>query len=109
MYCAIQPNGLVTPCVFMPITIGDLRSESLVSIWKRSGVLDDLSDRERLKGRCGRCQYRYICGGCRARAYAYYQDYLAPDPGCIRELEESSLEFARERKAAMEATLPIKT
>ena len=109
MYCAIQPNGLVTPCVFMPITIGDLRKESLVSIWKRSGVLDDLSHRERLKGRCGRCQYRYICGGCRARAYAYYQDYLAPDPGCIRELEEPSLEFARERKAAMEATLLIKT
>jgi radical SAM protein with 4Fe4S-binding SPASM domain len=109
MYCAIQPNGLVTPCVFMPITIGDLRKESLVSIWKRSDVLDDLSDRERLKGRCGRCQYRHICGGCRARAYAYYQDYLAPDPGCIRELEESSYQFARERKAAMEATLPIKT
>jgi radical SAM protein with 4Fe4S-binding SPASM domain len=91
LYCAIQPNGLVTPCVFMPIIVGDLRRQSLREIWFHSKVLDDLRDRERLKGRCGRCQYKYICGGCRARAYAYHGDYLMPDPGCIRELEEPSL------------------
>lgn len=95
LYCAIQPNGLVTPCVFMPIVIGDLRKQSLREIWSTSKVLRDLSDRRALKGRCGRCPYKYICGGCRARAYAYHGDYLAPDPGCIRELEESSFPFMK--------------
>ncbi|MGQ9680080.1 MAG: radical SAM protein [Candidatus Bathyarchaeia archaeon] len=95
LYCAIQPNGLVTPCVFMPIVVGDLRKQSLRKIWSTSKVLHDLSDREALKGRCGQCKYRFICGGCRARAYAYFRDYLAPDPGCIRELEESSYPFMK--------------
>ncbi|MBS7631303.1 radical SAM protein [Candidatus Bathyarchaeota archaeon] len=96
LYCAIQPNGLVTPCVFMPIVIGDLRRQSLREIWSTSKVLRDLSDREALKGRCGRCLYKYICGGCRARAYAYYGDYLAPDLGCIREREDPSSSFSRQ-------------
>jgi radical SAM protein with 4Fe4S-binding SPASM domain len=95
LYCAIQPNGIVTPCVFMPIIVGDLRKEKLQDIWLKSKVMDELRDREKLKGRCGKCKYKYICGGCRARAYAYYQDYLAPDPGCIRELEESSESFSK--------------
>lgn len=90
LYCAIQPNGLVTPCVFMPIVVGDLRKQKLQEIWLNSKVLNDLRNRNRLKGRCSHCRYRNICGGCRARAYAYYGDYLMPDPGCIRELEEPS-------------------
>jgi len=94
IYCAIEPNGLVTPCVFMPIPVGDLRTQSFKQIWVRSSVLADLRNRQKLKGRCSHCQYMYICGGCRARAFGYYRDYLAPDPGCIRELEESSKEFA---------------
>jgi len=56
-----------------------------------STVLNDLRDREKLMGRFGHCRYKYVCGGCRARAYAYHGDYLMPDPGCIRELEESSV------------------
>jgi radical SAM protein with 4Fe4S-binding SPASM domain len=93
IYCAIQPNGQVTPCVFMPIVVGDLTKHSLNEIWRRSPILAALRDRGKLKGRCGNCHYKNVCGGCRARAYAYYQDYLAPDPGCIRELEEPSVEF----------------
>ena len=95
LYCAIQPNGLVTPCVFMPIVIGDLRKKSLRDIWANSDVLRDLCNRDALKGRCGHCPYRNICGGCRARAYAYYGDYMAPDPGCIREREEPSASFSQ--------------
>ncbi|MEM1587252.1 MAG: radical SAM protein [Candidatus Bathyarchaeia archaeon] len=91
LYCAIQPNGLVTPCVFMPIVVGDLRKQSLREIWMNSPAMNDLRDRSKLRGRCGHCEYKYVCGGCRARAYAYHGDYLAPDPGCIRELEEPSL------------------
>jgi len=93
IYCAVQPDGLVTPCVFMPVVVGDLKRQGLNEIWRRSPILAALRDREKLKGRCGRCQYRYVCGGCRARAFAYYHDMLAPDPGCIRELEEPSSQF----------------
>ncbi len=95
LYCAIQPNGLVTPCVFMPIVVGDLRNQSLKEVWLNSRVMNDLRDRNRLRGRCRNCKYRDICGGCRARAYAYYGDYLAPDPGCIRELEEPSIQYLK--------------
>jgi radical SAM protein with 4Fe4S-binding SPASM domain len=95
IYCALQPEGLVTPCVFMPIVVGDLKQQTLEEIWLNSPVLADLRNREKLKGRCGQCQYKYICGGCRARAYGYYQDYLAPDPGCIRELDETSIQFTK--------------
>jgi radical SAM protein with 4Fe4S-binding SPASM domain len=108
LYCAIQPNGLVTPCVFMPIVVGDLRKRSLKEIWDTSKVMDDLRDRTRLKGRCGHCEYKNFCGGCRARAYGYYGDYLAPDPGCIKELEESSISFAPKKTCRFEPVEPEK-
>ncbi|MGI6112741.1 MAG: radical SAM protein [Mahellales bacterium] len=82
-YCAIQPNGFITPCVFLPIKVGDLRKESLQDIWHNSEVLKEIRDRSTLKEHCGSCDYRSMCGGCRARAYGYFGDYLAPDPGCI--------------------------
>jgi radical SAM protein with 4Fe4S-binding SPASM domain len=81
---AIQPDGTVTPCVFMPIPVGNLREEKLKDIWENSKVINDLKDKDLLKEPCGSCEYRYVCGGCRARAYAYYGDYLASDPGCLR-------------------------
>jgi len=107
LYCVIQPNGVVTPCVFMPIVVGDLRKQSLKEIWLNSKVMNDLRDRSKLEGRCGHCEYKYICGGCRARAYAYYRDYLAPDPGCVRELEEPSAAFALKTETEHETLLLI--
>jgi len=83
IYAAIQPNGDVTPCVFMPITVGNLRKKPFWNIWLNSSLFNLLRNRDRLKGFCGKCPYRNICGGCRARAYAYYKDPIAPDPGCI--------------------------
>jgi radical SAM protein with 4Fe4S-binding SPASM domain len=92
IYCGINPDGKVLPCVFMEdLVVGDLRKEPFEEIWVKSKVLQELRDRDLLKGRCGRCPYRFVCGGCRARAYGYFGDYLMPDPGCIRELEEPSL------------------
>jgi len=90
-YCAISPEGYVQPCVFLPIVVGDLRKGRFDRIWRSSSVFNTLRDRANLKGRCGRCDFKYVCGGCRARALAYFDDYLAPDPGCIRELEEPTI------------------
>ena len=88
LYCAISPEGNVQPCVFMPLVVGNLKTEKLEDIWANSPVLGELRDREKLKGRCGKCDYKFVCGGCRARAFAYHDDYLLSDPGCIRKLSE---------------------
>ncbi len=84
LYCAIQPNGIVTPCVYMPIVVGDLRNERFIDIWENSGTLKQLRRRDELLGNCGVCNFRNVCGGCRARAYAYSGNINGADPGCIR-------------------------
>lgn len=100
IYAAIQPDGKVTPCVFLPIVVGDLRKESFRKIWLESKVMRELRDKDLLKPPCGECPYRYICGGCRARAYSYFGDYLAADPGCLRgmlvskEAEKKAIELS---------------
>jgi radical SAM protein with 4Fe4S-binding SPASM domain len=82
-YCAIRPNGNIEPCVFFPFTIGNIKEDDFEELWKYNSVLKDLRNKDVLKGNCGKCDYRYYCGGCRARAYGYTGDYLASDPGCI--------------------------
>ena len=83
LYCAIEPNGDVKPCVFIPIVVGNVKNEEFRDIWLNSDLFNALRNRENLKGACGKCEFKYICGGCRARALAYNHDILAPDPGCI--------------------------
>jgi radical SAM protein with 4Fe4S-binding SPASM domain len=80
-YCRITPEGKVTPCPYMPVEAGDLASESFGEIWRTSRVFRELRTGE-LGGRCGRCEYRVVCGGCRARAFAEKGDSLAEDPAC---------------------------
>ncbi|OYT51559.1 MAG: hypothetical protein B6U76_10835 [Desulfurococcales archaeon ex4484_217_2] len=87
IYAGIQPNGDVVPCVFLPIKVGNVREKEFREIWETSKTLLLLRRRELLKGFCGKCPYRNICGGCRARAYGYFRDILAPDPGCIYNLK----------------------
>ncbi len=84
VYLGIEPDGTVTPCVFLKIPVGNVRQLRIRDIWMKSQVLWDLRDRDKLRDPCGSCPYKHVCGGCRARAYAYFQDYLAPDPGCFR-------------------------
>jgi len=66
----------------MPIALGNIIEQSFSQIWKESVELKDLGGRTLYGGHCGKCDYRSICGGCRARTYAYFKDYLAPDQGC---------------------------
>jgi radical SAM protein with 4Fe4S-binding SPASM domain len=84
IYCSIEPEGEVQPCVFLPISLGNVRDRPFLEIWHSSSVLDQLRDRSRLKSHCGECENHLVCGGCRARAWAYFQDLAAPDPGCVR-------------------------
>ncbi len=82
-YCAIQPNGVITPCVYISgVKVGDIRQQSFHDIWNNP-LFDTLSDRDDRGDHCGVCTYRHYCGGCRARALAYTGDIQAGDPGCI--------------------------
>ena len=82
-YCAIQPNGVITPCVYISdIKVGDIRIKPFHEIWNNE-LFDTLSDRDDRGDHCGVCTYRHYCGGCRARALAYTGDIQAGDPGCI--------------------------
>ncbi len=80
-YCRITPGGDVTPCPYMPVAAGNLRQHSFADLWRGAPVFDDLRE-PKLGGRCGRCEFSKICGGCRCRAYASSGDYLAEDPAC---------------------------
>jgi AdoMet-dependent heme synthase len=80
-YCRITPEGDVTPCPYMPVSAGNLRTAGFADLWRSAPVFDDLRD-PKLGGRCGACEFSKICGGCRCRAYATYGDYLAEDPAC---------------------------
>ncbi len=83
-YCRITPDGMVTPCPYMPAVAGDLRERSFGEIWDGSALFG-LLRRGELGGRCGRCEYREVCGGCRARAYARDGDFLDEDASCAYE------------------------
>jgi len=82
-YMAMKANGDLQPCVFFPLKVGNILEDDFEELWKKNEVLNNLRNKDILEGFCGKCDYRYYCGGCRARAYAYTGDYLAPDPGCI--------------------------
>ena len=99
-YCRIYPNGDVTPCPYLPIKLGNIREKSFKDIWLTSKVFKDLREPNSLKGKCGVCEYRSLCGGCRARAYGLSNDfidycgdlheptelkndYLTEDPWCV--------------------------
>lgn len=81
-YCVILPNGDVHPCPYLPLKAGNVREKAFDEIWKESPLFDSLRN-EPLKGKCGRCNFAEICGGCRARAYYYSDgDYMAEEPWC---------------------------
>lgn len=83
-YCRITPDGKLTPCPYLPAPAGDLRRDSFVDIWRDAPLFRELRSAP-LGGKCGRCEYRQLCGGCRARAFALEGDVLAADPSCAYE------------------------
>jgi radical SAM protein with 4Fe4S-binding SPASM domain len=82
-FCFISRTGEVNPCGYLPVKAGNIRERSFKDIWLDSRLFNDLRDPKKLKGKCGKCEYKTRCGGCRARAYARYNDYLAEEPYCV--------------------------
>jgi radical SAM protein with 4Fe4S-binding SPASM domain len=74
--------GEVFPSGYLPLSAGNVRGKPLKDIYQDSDLFKKLRNKEMLKGRCGLCEYRYICGGSRSRAYAMTGDYLAEEPFC---------------------------
>jgi len=91
-YISIEPNGDIYPCVFFPhneeVKLGNLTKNDFQDIWANNDTLHMLRNKEILKRHCRDCDSRNICGGCRARAYNYFDDILAPDPGCVNNEKE---------------------
>ena len=83
-YCRITPDGALTPCPYIPTAAGDLRTQAFADVWRDAPLFHALRGGP-LGGRCGRCEYRARCGGCRARALAVSGDLLAEDPSCAYE------------------------
>lgn len=84
-YCIGATGKVVVGDVICPeLEIGDLRTQKLSDIWQNSRLTTLLRNRDNLKGKCGECEYRYLCGGCRRTAYAMTGDILAEDPQCWR-------------------------
>jgi len=79
----VSHTGAVYPSGFMPIACGKFPAQSVVDIYQNSPLLQALRDGDRLKGKCGACEFRGICGGSRARAYALTRDPLAAEPDCV--------------------------
>ena len=82
-YICIEPNGNVTPCVYLPHRVmGNVRNKPLISLFRNNIFRDVLNDRSKRLHHCGVCAFRNYCGGCRARADAYFGQLHAGDPGC---------------------------
>jgi len=80
--CFVSHKGEVYPCGYLPVLAGDVTRERFADIWARSEVFGRLRDGSLLGGRCGVCEFQRVCGGCRARAFYRYGDYLAEEPYC---------------------------
>jgi AdoMet-dependent heme synthase len=81
--CFVSNAGKIYGCGYMPIEAGDLRQSTLAEIWQTSEFFAELRDLSLLEGKCGRCGYARVCGGCRARAYGSTGDFLAEEPFCV--------------------------
>jgi len=78
----VKPDGHIWPCPFVPISGGNVRDRSVEDIWRNGEIFRKLRDRSQLTGKCGSCENKEICGGCRGKAFAASGDPLAEDPTC---------------------------
>ncbi|MEW8978855.1 MAG: radical SAM protein [Symbiobacterium sp.] len=80
--CFISHAGVVQPCGYLPVAAGNVLQTPFPEIWENSPLFRELRDPDLLGGKCGECEFRVACGGCRARAYYAYGHVLAEEPYC---------------------------
>ena len=82
-FCFVSHRGRVQGCGYLDVEAGNVRDTNFSQIWHRSALFNELRDLSKIKGKCGACEYKSICGGCRARAYESTGDYLQAEPYCV--------------------------
>ncbi len=81
-FCFISSKGNLQPCGYLEVICGNIKETSFKTIWNSSEVLLKLRDFSNYEGRCGKCEYIRVCGGCRARAYEKTGNFLSEEPLC---------------------------
>lgn len=81
--CFVSHKGEVFPCGYLPINCGNVRNQRLAGIWSGSNVFSELRNPNLLGGKCGICEFRNVCLGCRARAYYATGSYMEEEPYCV--------------------------
>jgi heme b synthase len=84
-FCFISHVGQVQPCGYLELNCGNVREKHFREIWEASEIFQNLRNTDGYRGKCGRCEFRKVCGGCRARAYEISGEYMAEEPYCIYE------------------------
>lgn len=84
-FCFISHVGDTQPCGYLEIKCGNVREKSFKDIWLESEVFNNIRDWSTYVGKCGQCEFKTVCGGCRARAHAKYGNYLREEPYCTYE------------------------
>jgi heme b synthase len=87
-FCFISHRGKVKGCGYLDVEAGDVRQQTFDRVWFDSPLFNCLRDLSNIKGKCGVCEYKMVCGGCRARAYESTGDYLEAEPYCIYQPEK---------------------
>ncbi len=82
-FCFISHVGQVQPCGYLELDCGNVQKQKISWIWENSKVFRNLRNLSKYGGKCGRCEFVKVCGGCRARAYEATGDYLAEEPLCL--------------------------
>jgi AdoMet-dependent heme synthase len=90
--CFVSHRGEVFPCGYLPVEAGNIRQQPFRQIWENSSLFNELRDPDLLEGKCGLCEFKKLCGGCRARSYGMAQGYLGEEPFCTYEPRPIRLE-----------------
>ena len=80
--CFVSHTGEVFPCGYLPLSSGNVKKIPFPEIWRTSQIFNNLRDDSKLEGKCGLCEYKKVCMGCRARSYGTTRNYLAEEPNC---------------------------
>jgi heme b synthase len=84
-FAFVSYGGEVQPCGYLELSAGNIRQTKFSEIWDKAPLFQDLRAVDHYHGKCGRCEYRRVCGGCRARAHTLTGDVLGEEPLCLYE------------------------